>query len=121
MTRDEQRLFLLKYLLAESPGYGNTKIPADPEEQRRLLRALMNIRPAMPAGEEFLRVQDAYLSELAAERGITDAAALPAVPADPRLVLWRGDITTLRVDAIVNAANSRLEGCFMPCHNCIDN
>jgi O-acetyl-ADP-ribose deacetylase (regulator of RNase III) len=121
MTQDERRLFLIEYLLGESARYKGTEIPADREEQWRLLRSLMNVRPAMPIREEFLRVQDDYLSVLAAERGITDAAVLPTVPSDQRLVLWRGDITTLRIDAIVNAANSQMEGCWLPCHACIDN
>ena len=121
MTQDEQRLFLLDRLLAENPRYKATEIPAGADAQWQLLRALMNIRPAMPADEEVLKVQDDYLSELIAARGIVDAAALPAIASDPRLVLWRGDITTLRIDAIVNAANSRLEGCWQPCHDCIDN
>jgi O-acetyl-ADP-ribose deacetylase (regulator of RNase III) len=81
----------------------------------------MNIRPAKPAGEAFLRVQDAYLSGLIAENGIVDAEALTPAASDPRLALWRGDITTLKIDAIVNAANSRMEGCWQPCHACIDN
>jgi O-acetyl-ADP-ribose deacetylase (regulator of RNase III) len=81
----------------------------------------MNVRPALPADDEFLKVQDDYLSGLNMERGITDANTLKPSPADPRLFLWRGDITTLKIDAIVNAANSRLEGCFLPCHACIDN
>ncbi len=121
MTQDERRLFLIDCLLAESFRYRNTEIPADPDAQQQLLRALMNVRHAKPASEAFLEVQDEYLSKLAAERGIVDAVLLPAVPSDPRLVLWRGDITTLKIDAIVNAANSQMEGCWQPCHNCIDN
>ena len=121
MTQDEQRVFLLEKLLAESPQYKDMKIPPDVEEQWRLLRSLMNIRPAAPIGDDFLRVQDAYLSGLIAEAGITDAATLPPAQSDSRLVIWRGDITTLKIDAIVNAANSRMEGCWQPCHACIDN
>jgi O-acetyl-ADP-ribose deacetylase (regulator of RNase III) len=121
MTQDERRLYLLKYLLAEQPGYRDTEIPSDPNGQWLLLRSLMNVRPAVPASAEFLKVQDAYLTELNRERGITDADALPAAAADGCLVLWRGDITTLKIDAIVNAANSRLEGCWQPLHECIDN
>jgi len=121
MTQDERRLYLIEKLLAENPRYKGTVIPAGREDQWRLLRSLMNVRPALPADDAFLRVQDDYLSELNAERGITDANTLKPSPADPRLFLWRGDITTLKIDAIVNAANSRLEGCFLPCHACIDN
>jgi O-acetyl-ADP-ribose deacetylase (regulator of RNase III) len=74
-----------------------------------------------PGSEAFLKVQDENLSGLIAEQGITDADTLPPTAADPRLVIWKGDITTLQIDAIVNAANSRMEGCWQPCHACIDN
>lgn len=121
MTQDERRLYLLKYLLAEQPGYRETEIPADENRQWQLLRSLVNVRPAVPAPAAFLEVQDAYLTALNHERGITDADTLPVTALDARLVLWRGDITTLKIDAIVNAANSRLEGCWQPLHDCIDN
>ena len=85
------------------------------------MRSLMNVRPPRPASREFLDIQDAYLREDVIRRGVTDSEALLPVPGDPRIVLWRGDITTLKVDAIVNAANSALRGCFVPCHSCIDN
>ena len=81
----------------------------------------MNIRPPRPVSDQFLRIQDEYLREEAARKGITDAAALPASGLDGRLLLWKGDITTLKIDAIVNAANSSLRGCFIPCHSCVDN
>ncbi|NLM52361.1 MAG: protein-ADP-ribose hydrolase [Firmicutes bacterium] len=121
MTQDERRLYLIQELLKENPRYQEIKIPADPQQQWRLLRALMNVRPSMPISEEFLKVQDEFLQELLSERGIVDANTLAATAADPRLVIWRGDITTLKIDAIVNAANSQLEGCWIPCHDCIDN
>lgn len=121
MTQDEQRLYLIRYLLDENPKYKDTAIPASPDEQWQLLRGLMNVRPAGPASEEFLKIQDDYLSGLLAERGITDADTLSPVPSDSRLVLWRGDITLLKIDAVVNAANSGLEGCWAPNHACIDN
>ena len=70
---------------------------------------------------EFLAVQDAYLQEEIRRQGVTDAAALPVAPGNPLLWVWKGDITTLKVDAIVNAANRALLGCFAPCHGCIDN
>ena len=81
----------------------------------------MNVRPPRPAADEFLQVQDAFLKEMTEKKGITDADTLPSCAGDSRLVLWQGDITTLRCDAIVNAANSRMLGCFSPCHGCIDN
>lgn len=99
-------------------------------EKRRLLRSLMNVRWPGGVSPEFLRVQDELLQEELEEKGITDGGALPvireqypctAVKNDDRIVLWRGDITTLAVDAVVNAANSQMLGCFVPCHGCIDN
>ena len=119
MNQTERRLFLIQSLLNEQPDYRQTGIPADPDGQRQLLRGLLNIRPPQPCSSEFLRVQDAYLHTRLAERGITDAASL--APMQPGLYLWQGDITTLKCDAIVNAANSGLTGCYCPNHRCIDN
>lgn len=121
MTHDEQRLFLIKELLAEMPQYGDAVIPRDEEGQKRLLRSLMNVRPAWPIDSRFLEVQDEYLSREAEQKGVVDGGKLPAIPWNERLVLWQGDITALKVDAIVNAANSALLGCFVPCHSCVDN
>lgn len=119
MTQEERLDFLLCYLLAERKEYADVRVPDAVSEKRRLLRSLMNVRPPSPAGEDFLNVQDAYLREQLAEKGGTKPADL--APVQPGLYLWQGDITTLAVDAIVNAANSRLLGCFVPCHSCIDN
>lgn len=121
MTQKEKREYLIQELLSEFPPYRDMKIPDSEEEQKGLLRSLMNVRPPRPAKEEFLRIQDEYLQEETAEKGITDSELLPPSSLDGRLVLWRGDITTLKIDAIVNAANSALRGCFVPCHSCIDN
>ena len=123
MTQQERRIFLIKYLLAEHPQYGNMQIPESETEQKQLLRSLMNVREVLPASEAFLRVQDEYLQETIRERGITELAGLKPVTGrgNGDLYVWRGDITTLKVDAIVNAANSGMTGCWQPCHACIDN
>lgn len=121
MNQKERREYLIKELLSEAPDYGGIVIPDEKDAQKRLLRSLMNIRDPRPVSNEFLKIQDEYLSEEVARRGVTDSALLQASPRDSRLVLWQGDITTLKIDAIVNAANSALRGCFVPCHSCIDN
>ena len=119
-TTQEQRLdFLIRCLLNEKEEYRDIEVPADKREKQRLLRSLMNVRPPVPASDEFLKVQDAYLQERLEERGVTKLENL--TPVQPGLYLWQGDITTLAVDAIVNAANSQMLGCFVPCHGCIDN
>ena len=126
MTQTERREWLIKYLLneSESPAeYKNIELPPQDDEgtQKDLLRSLMNVRPPRPVSDEFLKIQDEYLTERNKEHGITDISTLKNVPADKKLFLWQGDITTLNADAIVNAANSALLGCFAPLHACIDN
>lgn len=119
MTQAERRIFLIKELLREQPRYSDMEIPADEQEQKRLLRSLFNIRPPKAAGAAFLEIQDAYLREETRQKGITDISDL--TPIQEGVYLWQGDIATLRCDVIVNAANSQMLGCFCPCHRCIDN
>lgn len=119
MNQSERRLFLIRSLLRENPEYRDMGIPADANSQRQLLRGLLNIRAPRRIGADFLQIQDAYLQEETAAKGITDAADL--APLQPGLYLWQGDITTLKCDAIVNAANSGMTGCYCPNHGCIDN
>lgn len=119
MTKDEKLIYLIKYLIAEDGRYKDISIPGDGGARFNLFRSLVNIRPPKKADEEFLAVQDSFLREMTAEKGITDIADL--TPAEENMYLWKGDITTLRCGAIVNAANSQLLGCFRPCHSCIDN
>ena len=121
MTQQERREYLIQYLLKEEIRYVGQKIPADKQGQENLLRSLMNVRLPRPVSEEFLEIQDAYLLERNAERGITDVDKLEPAGSDARLFIWQGDITTLRCDAIVNACNSQMLGCFSPMHACIDN
>ena len=119
MNQSEKRLFLIQSLLKERPEYRDLSIPAEPESQRQLLRGLMNIRAPQRIEAEFLKMQDAYLQDETAAKGVTDIADL--TPIQPGLYLWQGDITTLKCDAIVNAANSGMTGCYIPNHRCIDN
>lgn len=96
----------------------DVRVPEDPSERWTLLRSLMNVRAPTPVPEDVLEVQDDYLRGISEERGVTDADSLEYRDG---IALWRGDITTLRCGAIVNAANSGMLGCFVPCHRCIDN
>ena len=91
------------------------------KEKGRYIRALVNVRMPKPISDEFLRLQDEYLQEQLCVKGVTDIAALSPVPLSPDIYLWQGDITTLKCDSIVNAANSQMLGCFHPNHGCIDN
>ncbi len=120
MTQNERRIFLIKELLHENGGFsGYYKENMTAEEQKNLLRALMNIRMPAPLSDEFLNIQNEYLKEEIRAKGITDIKSLE--PLEEDIYLWQGDITTLKCGAIVNAANSQLLGCFHPLHNCIDN
>ena len=119
MTQTERRSYLIAALLQEQPRYSKMEIPSSEQEQKVLLRSLFNIRMPLPVTDEFLAVQDAYLQEETRRKGVTALSDLK--PVQKCIYLWRGDITTLAVDAIVNAANSGMLGCFRPNHGCIDN
>ena len=141
--------WLCRYLLDENPRYRQMSVPDSMQERRNLFRALMNVRPPMPASEAFLRLQDEQLQAQLTKKGLVTLADLddswrsserPAetvseglsrglIGREPRgsfggrapAKVWQGDITRLKVDAIVNAANSQMLGCFVPMHSCIDN
>ncbi len=116
----EQRLdFLLEKFKADSDEYKNIEIPENTGEKERLLRSLMNIRMPKKMSDEVIKVQDEYLSLCTEEKGIVKLSDIPVMKDNQSI--WQGDITRLEVDAIVNAANSRMLGCFLPMHTCIDN
>ena len=119
MTQTKRREYMIRYLLDEELKYKDTEMPDDIQAQKRLLRSLMNVRSPKPISEEFLRVQDDYLQEELSQKHITSVSDL--LPLEPGIYVWQGDITTLACDAIVNAANSSMTGCYYPCHGCIDN
>ncbi len=119
MNQAERRMYLIKRLIDEKTEYKNIEIPATSNEQKELLRALMNVRLPAQIDDEFLIVQDEYLKNEINDKGIVDISALESV--ENNIYLWKGDITLLKVDAIVNAANSAMTGCYHPLHNCIDN
>ena len=119
MTQDERLNWLIKYLLNENPRYRNVEIPMDNAEKFKLYRSLVNVRMPDPISDEYLSVENEYLSEEISRKGVTRLDDL--TPVDDGIYLWQGDITTLDTDAIVNAANNQLLGCFCPCHGCIDN
>ena len=119
MNQSERRKYLIGALLKESRMYQRIQLPSDTDEQKQLLRSLMNVRPASPITKEFEAVQDEYLKDANAEKGFITLSDMDEL--QPGIFLWQGDITRLNVGAIVNAANSGMTGCYQPCHNCIDN
>ena len=127
MTQEERLDYLIHYLCEDSVQYRGLRV--EKAERRATLRSLMNIRMPGHVSAEFLEIQDAYLQKEAWEKGIVDVEHIPTIREaygitgqnSTRISLWQGDITRLSVDAIVNAANSRMLGCFVPCHGCIDN
>lgn len=119
MNQSGKRCFLIGELLKEQPHYQKMQIPVEEGEQKRLLRALMNIRMPGRISQEFLKIQDDYLREELSQKGVVKVADMK--PLQQGIYLWQGDITRLAVDAIVNAANSGMTGCYQPNHACIDN
>ncbi len=118
MTENGRLNYLIKILLRENNEYSGIAIPRSVAEKRRLLRALMNVRPPQPVTDELTALQDEELQKQLKEKGTVDADELSY---KGRYAIWQGDITRLKVDAIVNAANSQMLGCFVPLHGCIDN
>ena len=118
--KQNQRLdYLVEAFKDDSVEYANLQTPSDIGGKRRILRSLMNIRMPRTIAPDVLAVQDEYLSEIAREKGIVTLKEIPVIR--NRMSIWQGDITRLEVDAIVNAANSQMIGCFVPMHSCIDN
>lgn len=130
MNKDEKLDYLINRLIEEDTRYKAIEIPKEYGDKFNLLRSLMNVREPKKINEEFLKVQDEFLKDVSIEKGIVDVDNLDSIGIllketknkhKDKIILWQGDITTLKVDAIVNAANSQMLGCFVPCHRCIDN
>ena len=128
-TQEERLNYLIEKFKEESAEYKNLETPADIEDKKVLLRSLMNVRPPKETSAEILKVQDEYLSERNKEKGIVYLKDIKTIketinskhPYPQKISVWQGDITRLSCDAIVNAANSQMLGCFVPMHTCIDN
>lgn len=121
MTHEEERLILIDKLKGMNPVYRKVPVPADEQGQKDFLRILMNVWMPSQLSREFLDIQNSYLRKESMLKGIVDERTLEPCSRDQRLYIWQGDITRLKVDAITNAANSGMTGCYQPLHACIDN
>lgn len=122
--------YLIEYLLKENPEISISKMPTDTIEKKNIYRSLCNIRAPKPISKEYLQVENEYLQEELKKKNITKVDQIKPISQTikksnleyiDKICLWKGDITTLQIDCIVNAANSQGIGCFVPCHKCIDN
>lgn len=120
-TQEERLNYLIEVLKNETVQYKNLEIPESIDDKKVMLRSLMNVRQPKEISKEFLKVQDEYLTERNKEKGIVYLKDIKTVPSSNKISIWQGDITKIACDAIVNAANSRMLGCFVPMHICIDN
>ena len=117
MNANEELNFLLEYLIEEHKD--TIEIPENIEDKKKLFRSLCNIRPPNPISEDLLKIQDSYLTKK--NNIFIKSSDIESINRNSRIALWQGDITQLKIDAIVNACNNQLLGCFIPLHNCIDN
>lgn len=130
MNRLNNLAYIINCLTAEDERLSAMPLPSSLDDRQRLMRALLNIREPKPVSEDFLKAQDAELQLQKEDKGVVVFADIAnnrlengrkRASSTFALYLWQGDITRLQVDAIVNAANSQMLGCFRPLHNCIDN